>query len=83
MADELSTLFHLILPVQRGEKRSDARRASAAIANLCQARATPQMAASRLARRESPKRANAALQPLAIDFYYRWAVPCLDTFGGL
>jgi hypothetical protein len=34
---------------------------------LFQASATQQMAAYRLAQREPPKRANAALQPLAIE----------------
>jgi hypothetical protein len=72
-----STLFHLILPIQRGEERLDARRAGAEIALLFKARATPQMAAYRLARREPLKRANAALQPLAIDLLFPagWALP--------
>jgi C_GCAxxG_C_C family probable redox protein len=61
---ELGTLSHLILQFQQGEKRPDARRASAGLVILSQARATTQMAASRLARRESPRCANAALQSL-------------------
>ena len=61
------TSFHLILRAQRGEKGLDARRASAGIATLFQACATTQTAPSRLARREPPKRANAALQPLTIE----------------
>ena len=62
----ISALFHPILHVQRGEKRPDARRASAEIALLFQARATQQVAAYRLAHREPPKRTKAALQPLGI-----------------
>ena len=80
----ISALFHPVLHAQRGEKRPDARRASAEIAPLFQTRATQQVAAYRLAHREPPKRTKAALEPLGIGPHYSLrAAPCLGAFGGL
>jgi len=63
---ESSAPFRLIFRSQRGEKRSGARRASLRVASpLSSSRNKTQLAASRRARRESPKHAKAALQRLA------------------
>ncbi len=69
--------------MQPAGKRLAARRATAGLAALIQGSATTQMTAFRLARRERPRPANAALQSLERACHSLRTAPCLGRSGKL